>query len=278
MADIDRAGRSCGARLLATGERGVLEDPHAATSSATPTATSAAQSVWLSLLGTSRALELSTSCDRSRVGRRLGVLFYRIASNPDVTPICRDQRSAAALSEGSGRRSCRGNSCSIPFRLSSACRGDRSSTARQADSVNDWIIIDRRFNGPPNSANGGYACGLVGTALDAPSVRVSLRKPPPLEVPLLRRREDDGSVSLCPWLLDRATRATLARPYPSLRMRQSVMHPTGPLLESLAERQHRSKSPLPSLRTSRSAGGRPTSVGGSSRVHDERRDLVWACD
>ena len=62
--------------------------------------------------------------------------------------------------------------------------------------MNDWVIIDRRFNGPPNSANGGYTCGLVGTAVDAPSVCVSLRKPPPLEVPLVRRREDDGSVSL----------------------------------------------------------------------------------
>ena len=62
--------------------------------------------------------------------------------------------------------------------------------------MNDWVIIDRRFNGPPNSANGGYTCGLVGTAVEAPSVRVSLRKPPPLEVRLLRRREDDGSVSL----------------------------------------------------------------------------------
>ena len=57
-------------------------------------------------------------------------------------------------------------------------------------------MIDRRFSGPPNSANGGYTCGLVGTQVGAPSVRVSLRKPPLLEVPLLRRREDDGSVSL----------------------------------------------------------------------------------
>jgi hypothetical protein len=62
--------------------------------------------------------------------------------------------------------------------------------------VNDLVIIDRRFNGPPNSANGGYTCGLVGTVVEAPSVRVSLRKPPPLEVPLLRRPEDDDSVSL----------------------------------------------------------------------------------
>ena len=34
-----------------------------------------------------------------------------------------------------------------------------------------------------------------GTAVNAPAVCVSLRKPPPLDVPLLRRREDDGSVS-----------------------------------------------------------------------------------
>ena len=30
--------------------------------------------------------------------------------------------------------------------------------------MNDRVVIDRRFNGPPNSANGGYTCGLVGTA------------------------------------------------------------------------------------------------------------------
>ena len=57
-------------------------------------------------------------------------------------------------------------------------------------------MIDPRFNGPPNSANGGYTCGLVGAAVEATSVRVSLRMPPPLGVRLLRRREDDGSVSL----------------------------------------------------------------------------------
>ena len=62
--------------------------------------------------------------------------------------------------------------------------------------MNDRVVIDRRFNGPPNSANGGYTCGLVGTMVKAPAVSVSLRRPPPLDVPLLRQRQDDGSVSL----------------------------------------------------------------------------------
>ena len=67
---------------------------------------------------------------------------------------------------------------------------------RRAEAVNDRVVIDRRFNGPPNSANGGYTCGVVGTTVKAPAVSVSLRRPPPLDVPLRRQREDDCSVSL----------------------------------------------------------------------------------
>ena len=46
------------------------------------------------------------------------------------------------------------------------------------------ILIAPRFNGPPDSANGGYACGLIAVATGA-TVRVRLHQPPPLEVPLL---------------------------------------------------------------------------------------------
>jgi hypothetical protein len=46
------------------------------------------------------------------------------------------------------------------------------------------IVIDRRFNGPPGSANGGYTCGLVAELLGARSAEVTLRRPPPLGVPL----------------------------------------------------------------------------------------------
>jgi hypothetical protein len=44
------------------------------------------------------------------------------------------------------------------------------------------LTIPRRFNGPPDSGNGGYSCGLVASFLEeAEAVEVSLRAPPPLE-------------------------------------------------------------------------------------------------
>ena len=40
------------------------------------------------------------------------------------------------------------------------------------------IVIKSRFNGPPDSGNGGYVCGVVASAVEGPSI-VTLRKPPP---------------------------------------------------------------------------------------------------
>lgn len=57
-------------------------------------------------------------------------------------------------------------------------------------------IIPRRFNGPPASGNGGYVAGLLAVALGERSVEVTLRAPPPLEVPLALVRRDDGTVAL----------------------------------------------------------------------------------
>jgi len=51
------------------------------------------------------------------------------------------------------------------------------------------LTIPARFNGPPGSANGGITCGLLAGFLDAPVVEVTLRRPPPLEVPM---RVEDG--------------------------------------------------------------------------------------
>src|SRR4051794_26153021 len=47
----------------------------------------------------------------------------------------------------------------------------------------DTLVLDPRFNGPPGSANGGYACGAVGELVDGPA-EVTLRSPPPLGAPL----------------------------------------------------------------------------------------------
>lgn len=52
------------------------------------------------------------------------------------------------------------------------------------------LTIDRRFRGPPESANGGYACGVLAAGLEGTRV-ATLRAPPPLEQPLVL--EIDGS-------------------------------------------------------------------------------------
>jgi hypothetical protein len=45
------------------------------------------------------------------------------------------------------------------------------------------VIIPSRYNGPPGSANGGYACGLFSEALGG-GFEVTLLRPPPLDTPL----------------------------------------------------------------------------------------------
>jgi hypothetical protein len=57
------------------------------------------------------------------------------------------------------------------------------------------IVVARRFNGPTDSANGGYACGRVAAFVDGPA-EVMLRRPVPLEVALDAERHTDGSVTL----------------------------------------------------------------------------------
>lgn len=59
------------------------------------------------------------------------------------------------------------------------------------------VIIEKQFNGPDNSGNGGYVAGLIASQLpDNVPVRTSmLRMPPPLESPL-DWSADDETVSL----------------------------------------------------------------------------------
>jgi hypothetical protein len=45
------------------------------------------------------------------------------------------------------------------------------------------VVIARRFRGPPASANGGYACGVVAETVEGTAM-VTLRVPPPLDHPM----------------------------------------------------------------------------------------------
>ena len=57
-------------------------------------------------------------------------------------------------------------------------------------------MLSRRFRGPADSANGGYACGRLAAFVAADAVEVTLRLPPPLDRPLEVRR-DREHVLLC---------------------------------------------------------------------------------
>ncbi len=57
------------------------------------------------------------------------------------------------------------------------------------------VIIDRRFCGPPDSANGGYACGIVGGLIGG-TAEVTLLRPPPIGRPLEIVRLEGGGVNL----------------------------------------------------------------------------------
>ena len=69
------------------------------------------------------------------------------------------------------------------------------------------IVIDPRFRGPPQSANGGYACAMAAQSIEGPA-EVTLRAPPPLARPLSVTRGGAGSVRL----LDQETLVAEAHP------------------------------------------------------------------
>jgi hypothetical protein len=58
--------------------------------------------------------------------------------------------------------------------------------------VDTEVVIDPRFRGPPRSANGGYACGVVAEAITGVAT-VSLRVPPPLGRSLRLRGDGEQS-------------------------------------------------------------------------------------
>jgi hypothetical protein len=59
----------------------------------------------------------------------------------------------------------------------------------------DSLVIAPRFCGPPGSGNGGYVCGRVAAYADGP-VAVTLRRPPPLAMPMTVERDGESAVSI----------------------------------------------------------------------------------
>jgi hypothetical protein len=59
------------------------------------------------------------------------------------------------------------------------------------NSITDDIIISQRFRGPPDTANGGYACGVLAKRMQG-DARVRLQSPPPLETRLNVRGDAGG--------------------------------------------------------------------------------------
>ena len=56
-----------------------------------------------------------------------------------------------------------------------------------------FIRIDRRFRGPPDSGNGGYVAGMLAKALGGSGMEVTLRAPPPLDSGLRVVASADGA-------------------------------------------------------------------------------------
>lgn len=73
----------------------------------------------------------------------------------------------------------------------------------------DTVTIPSRFKGPPQSANGGYTCGLMARRIEG-DVAASLKMPPPLDTPMAIS-VSDGTVEmrLEDRLVGRAERAHL---------------------------------------------------------------------
>ena len=71
------------------------------------------------------------------------------------------------------------------------------------------ITISSRFNGPPDSGNGGYSCGVLARFVEGPA-RVRLHLPPPLDRPLSVRKTGSGGIEM----FDGDTRVGSAVPSP----------------------------------------------------------------
>ena len=62
-------------------------------------------------------------------------------------------------------------------------------------NATEYVTIERRYRGPPDSANGGFACGLLGKRVNSEAM-VRLKVRPPLERALSIVAEEPGRVAM----------------------------------------------------------------------------------
>ena len=86
-----------------------------------------------------------------------------------------------------------GSDRATPLAIAKAAHG---LTGDEAGSVlmDKKIIIEKRFQGPPASGNGGYVCGLLARFVDGPAATVRLLQPIPLDTELDVRETEEGAV------------------------------------------------------------------------------------
>lgn len=61
--------------------------------------------------------------------------------------------------------------------------------------MSSTVTIPGRYNGPPNSGNGGFSCGVLASLVEGPA-RVRLHVPPPLDTPLQITRDEHGGLEM----------------------------------------------------------------------------------
>jgi hypothetical protein len=81
------------------------------------------------------------------------------------------------------------------------------------------IMIDSQFNGPPDSGNGGYCCGMFAAQLGlgpSAAIEVTLKSPPPLDHPMSSQASGSGiEIRYGETLVARAEEAEMAVDYPA---------------------------------------------------------------
>lgn len=90
----------------------------------------------------------------------------------------------------------------------------------------ETTVVAQRYRGFPEAAHGGYASGLLAGGLGSRMVEVTLRKPVPIQLPLILKRVAEGRVEL------RAGETLLAEASSTTAIRVEAAEPV-----SLAEAQ-----------------------------------------